>query len=467
MEPTIAQITILTELLKSEEAKVLHLPYTQAFERIYTEFKRIASVDLRRHEFWELILRVRSSHTAREEPAAARPGESAGAPTPDAAPAGVGGPNAHWAGTQGSLFPDDPPASPPSDFTAAWQSDPDETLNKKRQQLLADVARSEFGDVEQKVAFILQRYPETRESYVTMCIRYWQRFNADVLERWKLMNLDFMFELDRFETIGRVRREIQNKLQLFRGLELTPQYRLLYQKNLQEYLAAHRGVIPEVRFYLDETGNEGNKAYTGVAGICTMNWRQYEMHAAALAQWRSAQGPEPIHFVEIGSERTARAMSLLKELERRRSGLLFLGYAFRTQAPTREAMFSLFAQLVVDSLHRLKLLGSLNEPRLLRVIKETEPGFDSIYLEKLNKHLTELVAFDFPSQFVVQPVETVVKGREVLLECADLIAGGMQRRALFKGQNPKDVLAEAVFNVAGFEDASDDGVVFKVYPAGA
>jgi len=374
----------------------------------------------------------------------------------------------HIPDAQGLLFgPDDPSESPQADFTAAWQPGLEEALNKKRQQLLAAIARSEFGDVEQKVAFILQRFPETRESYVGLCIRYWQRFNAEVLERWNLANLDFLFELDRLETIGRVRREIQNRLQLFRGLEATAQYRLLYQKNLQEYLAAHKGVIPEVRFYLDETGNEGNKAYTGVAGVCAMNWRQYEMHAAALAQWRRTQGPEPIHFVEIGSDRTARAMGLLKELEQRRSGLLFMGYAFRTQGPTREAMFSLFAQLVMDSLHRLKHLGSLNEPRLLRLVKETEPGFDSMYLEKLNKHLTELVGLDFPSQFVVQPVEAVVKGREVLLECADLIAGGMQRRALLKGHNPKDVLAEAVFNVTGFEDPSDDGVIFKVYPAGS
>jgi hypothetical protein len=39
----------------------------------------------------------------------------------------------------------------------------------------------------------------------------------------------------------------------------------------------------------------------------------------------------------------------------------------------------------------------------------------------------------------------------------------MQRRALSKGRNPKDRLAEAVINVTGFEDSADNGAVFKYY----
>src|SRR6185369_7011068 len=118
---------------------------------------------------------------------------------------------------------------------------------------------------------------------------YWKRFQSDILERWDPLELEVLFELDKMERFGRSKRFIQNELQLFRGLEDTAQYRILFQRQLQEYLAAHRGVIPEVRFYLDETGNEANKAFTGVAGVCVMNWKQYEMHASALSEWRRKQ----------------------------------------------------------------------------------------------------------------------------------------------------------------------------------
>ena len=82
----------------------------------------------------------------------------------------------------------------------------------------------------------------------------------------------------------------------------------------------------------------------------------------------------------------------------------------------------------------------------------------------MQKQLEDLVAIEFPDQVFVHPIECVTKGREVFLECADLIAGGMQRRTLYKGRNPKDKVAETVFNVTGFEDAMDSGAVYNFFP---
>jgi hypothetical protein len=81
----------------------------------------------------------------------------------------------------------------------------------------------------------------------------------------------------------------------------------------------------------------------------------------------------------------------------------------------------------------------------------------------MTKQLSEVVALEFPGTMTVLPVEAVTKGRTVFLECADLIAGGMQRRALYNGRNPKDRLAEAVINVTGFEDGAEAGTIFKHY----
>ena len=247
-------------------------------------------------------------------------------------------------------------------------------------------------------------------------------------------------------------------------MEETKQYKLRYQKDLQQYVESHRNVVPEIHFYLDETGNEGDKAYIGIAGVCVMNWQQYEKHAAALTQWRDQQGPEPIHFVKMGSAQIPRAMSFLRQCHDRRGGLLYVGYSLRARGSTREAIFTLIAQLVKDSMIYLREQGSLDSPRILRVFKEADPAFDNLYLERLTKYLTDLVDLECPDLLIVEPVEAIPKGRNVLLECADLVAGGMQRRALQKGSNPKDVLAEAIFNLTGFEDSTDKGAIFRMYP---
>jgi hypothetical protein len=451
---------LIARLIGNEGVEIVHLPYTAAFDRIYSAFLAQCSVPLDKHEFWERILRIQSAGAplnVSDVTSAERSISSSSTASQAQGPSETF-PSSLFAGVEHQ-------PSAEEVFAPAWQPEPKLDVRERRERVLADIANSRLGTIEQKVAYLLQHFPETRESDVTLCIRYWERFQADVLARWRPLELKILHELEKLTSIVRSRALIQNTLGLFRGLEDTKQFRMLYQRDWSEYLAARQGVIPEIRFYLDETGNEGEKAYTGLGGICVMNWKHFEMYAAALAQWRRDQNwPETIHFKETGSNRIDRAVQLLGQLQKRRSGLVFLGYALSGRGSTRDAIFSLFAQLVVDSLRYIKASGSLREIQSLRVIKEADPGFDSLYLAKLDKHLTELIALEFPDQLIVQPTETVTKGQHVLLECADLIAGGMQRRALFKGYKPKDTLAEAVVNVTGFEDPKSEGALFRWYP---
>ncbi|HYE20005.1 MAG TPA: hypothetical protein VEA69_16265 [Tepidisphaeraceae bacterium] len=166
-----------------------------------------------------------------------------------------------------------------------------------------------------------------------------------------------------------------------------------------------------MRFYLDETGLEGGKAFLGIGGVCVINWQQYEKHGAALAQWRREQNwPEPIHFVEMGSDRVDRAVGLLAELDKRRGGLLFLGYVLNSRGFSHADLFSLFIQLVIDSLRALRDAKCLEEPRAVRIIKEAETGIDTMYLDKMHKPLSDLIAVEFPGRLLLHPIEPVVKG---------------------------------------------------------
>ena len=135
-----------------------------------------------------------------------------------------------------------------------------------------------------------------------------------------------------------------------------------------------------------------------------------------------------------------------------RSGLLFLGYALPSRGATHPALVDLFIQLVVDSLKRARELGCLNTARSATFVKEADEGFDRIHLPNIETFLAQQLAREFPDLVYLGKVKAIPKGREPFLECADLIAGAMQRRALWGRQKPKDELAEAVMNVVGFED---------------
>jgi hypothetical protein len=453
---------LLLDLARNEGPDVLHLPYTADFEAVCKQINPSATTaDM--HRFWEKLLDFRSAKSLSVDstalPATVPVTNSKASPTV----ASVARATRAVEKTL-PLFP----AEDSIDELQPWTGPPAKALTdpqaERRQKMLAEIADSRLATREQRVAYILQRFPETRDSDTALCIRYWKKFQSDVIERWHPLELEVLFELDRIESIGRVRRMIQNELGLFRSLDDTRRAREALQAELYQYLAAHRDSLPEIRFYLDETGNEGDKSYTGIAGICIINWKQFEKHHAALEQWRQTQGwPETIHFSETGPDKVDRAVSLLKQLQSRRAGILFLGYSLNSRGRTHEDLFSLFIQLVVDSLKYLRECKCLTENCSVRVIKEADSGFDNLFLHKMTKQLGEAIALEFPGQLAVLPVESITKGRTVFLECADLIAGGMQRRALGKGRNPKDRLAEAIINVTGFEDSSDPGTLFKHY----
>lgn len=458
---------LLLDLARDEGQDVKHLPYTAAFETLCRQFNPSATIE-EKHRIWERLLSEADSPAAKPSPPAevapASPAQLVAPPPASSAP------NPRVPQAARLLFPIDEPSSQqlitdlqPWSAPAEQDLPPDEA--KRRQKMLADIADSHLANSEQKVAHILQKFPETRDSDTALCIRYWTMFQAKVLEQWQPLELEVLYELDRMETIGRTRRMIQNDLGLFRGVEDIRRARNAKQMEIYEYLAAHRNSLPEIRFFLDETGNEGDKAYTGVAGVCVMNWKQFEKHHAALELWRAKQGwPETIHFSETGTDKLDRAVTLLQQLRSRRSGVLFLGYSMASRGRTQDVLISLFIQLVVDSLRYLDNCKCLSENRSVRIIKEADPGLDALHLEPMTKKLGDIVAQEFPGRLTVLPIQPVPKGRTVLLECADLIAGGMQRRALYKGRNPKDRLAEAVVNVTGFEDHADTGAVFKYFP---
>jgi hypothetical protein len=458
---------MLFDLARNEGQDVVHLAYSSEFEAVCQKIKPAATTE-DKHRLWEKLLQQVEVNTSQDETAVPASVASVDSriPTSPLPPSRISPRVIRAPEESGLLFQVQEPIPELQPWSAPRELELPREQSERRQKMLADIANSYLANREQRVAHILQRFPETRDSDTALCIRYWKMFQPDVLERWMPLELEVLFELDRIETLGRVRRIIQNELRLFRGVEDTRRAREAIQAEFYEYIAAHRDSLPEVRFYLDETGNEGEKTYTGIAGLCVINWRQFDKHHAALEQWRSQQGwPETIHFSETGADKVDRAVSLLKQLQSRRSGVLFLGYSLASRGRTHEDLFSLFIQLVVDSLKYLRECKCLTENRSIRVIKEADTGFDTLFLDKMTKRLSEAVALEFPGELTVMPVEAVTKGRSVMLECADLIAGGMQRRALAKGRNPKDRLAEAVINVTGFEDSADPGTIFKYHPA--
>ena len=339
------------------------------------------------------------------------------------------------------------------------------SAERERETLLAALANSEYGTVEQKVASILQRYPETRNSHTRLAIQYWVVFHGQELAEWDRLSLDVLLEVENFESIERAARNIQNTLKLWSGEERYKTFRDSRQMQFHQYFAEQRKGDPEIRLYLDETGTDQKSGYMAVAGICAAEWRQYERYHAALRQWREQlNSPGTLHAAEITGDNSLQ-LALLSELNKRKGGLLFIAHAMRTRAMTHRDLESLYVQLALDTLRSLDSNGCLQEPKALLIVKEADQGFDNVYLKSMESDLQGALAADFLNRVYLKGIVPVPKGREVMLEAADQIAHALHRRALYAGPHPKDQVAEAAMNVTGLEDPREKGIVFKLWPS--
>ena len=266
--------------------------------------------------------------------------------------------------------------------------------------------------------------------------------------------------MEKFETIERAARNIQNTLKLWPSSDYYKALREDNQLCFHQIFAQQRKSGPEIRIYLDETGTHKNSGLLAVAGICIIDWRQYEIYHAALSQWRSKLGhPETLHAKDISNDIT-HYKKLLDQLDKHKGGLLFVAHVIEERAFTHIALESLFFQIVIDTIRKLGESGCLIESKALTVFKEADDGFDKMYLGKLRNEIEGALASEFPDLVYLKDILPIPKGREILLEASDLIAHSIQRRKI-RGKDPKDILAEGAMNVTGLEDPRDNGIVFK------
>lgn len=343
----------------------------------------------------------------------------------------------------------------------------DDATRRRRESLLEALDKSRFAALDERVGLVLRDFPETRDSDTELVLRYWQRFEADALRAWSpSRSLDVLHDLERVDSITRARRRIQNDLHLFEPTEWTKAQRQENQREFLEYLSYRREGDPEVRFYLDETGSHGGE-FVGVGGLCIIDWPTFEPHHSAMQRWRQEQGwDEMFHFADLRDDDMGKYIALLRQLLARKASLLFVAHVLPARAVKHETLFNLFIHLVLDSLDKVARLGCLQQPRAVRVIKEQDSGFDLKKLGRLDELLAQQIVHDFPERAYLRSLDSVPKGSDVLLECADLIASAVRRRLLYDTNQAKDAVSAAVMKETGLDYAPNAGTVFKVHGLG-
>ena len=87
-------------------------------------------------------------------------------------------------------------------------------IEAERQSLLNTISSSSVNTLREKVAWVLNHYPDTRDSDITLYLRFWENFESEIYSGGPLNPPDF-YKLTRPVSLTRERARIQNQFKLF------------------------------------------------------------------------------------------------------------------------------------------------------------------------------------------------------------------------------------------------------------
>src|SRR5689334_2303114 len=84
-----------------------------------------------------------------------------------------------------------------------------EKIERQRLSLLNAIAASRLDTMQEKVAWILNHHPETRDSDIELQLWYWRQFESDLIDDGFIAVKNY-YRLTRLTSIARERARVQN-----------------------------------------------------------------------------------------------------------------------------------------------------------------------------------------------------------------------------------------------------------------
>ncbi|HTK72551.1 MAG TPA: hypothetical protein VL331_08655 [Croceibacterium sp.] len=135
---------------------------------------------------------------------------------------------------------------------------------RMRERLLNDVAASVADDLRGKVAYVLNHYPDTRDSDTVLLIRLWSTFHPDYVAG-RSVSFDDLAKLPSAQSVSRWRAKIQNEYRLYQASDAVAEYRRSLRKDKKDEMVLAKPGPPLISIYSDESGKAERYLVVGSA----------------------------------------------------------------------------------------------------------------------------------------------------------------------------------------------------------
>jgi len=360
----------------------------------------------------------------------------------------------------------DPEAQPQLELDYSQDSEKEARLNEERTKLLRSVAAAKLDTLQEKVAWILNHYPNTRDSDITLLLTYWSHFDSEIYNG-QYIRPDDLYRLTRPASLQRARAKIQNTYKLFQASPEVRRKRGKLEESEKEKAVEQQPAYPIFAVYADESGKTDD--YLVVGSIWFLHAPETATLVLEIEEWKKRRSFEgELHFKRINQSKLPLYKEVADILAAKSSTISFKTISVERKGIARanDALIDLYYLLLLYGAEHEHRTGRGVLPRGLQLWKDAEePGFDKLLLENVHDRIVQAGRSRFENKLQADQFEAVDSKELTLIQLADLFTSSVSRvlNATGERKSQKDEFAAYLLGAAGMPNGpSEEKVVGDV-----
>lgn len=335
----------------------------------------------------------------------------------------------------------------------------EEQTELERDALLDSVAAAKLDGLQERVAWILNRYPNSPDSDVGLMLRLWEEFHPDVAGGGSIAKED-LYRLPRLTSITRSRATIQNKYKLFQASPQVRQARGQLSEEEKAKAVAQQLAVPAFDVYADESGKTAK--YLIVGSVWCLHPPELLQFRKDMEKWRESRGfHDELHFKTISESNLHHYRVFADELVTRNAVFSFKALTVERAGvkSVDDALREMFFHLLVRGVEHEHATGRAPLPRSLMLWKDREEiGRDKLFLAALKERMLSVSGTRFGGNLYLDEFVSTDSAGKLLIQVADLYTSSINRvlNAEGKRTGAKDQLADYLLNALGLPKGPQD-----------
>lgn len=333
---------------------------------------------------------------------------------------------------------------------------------KQRTALLEALAGGHTDTLEHRVGIVLNRFPETRDSDISLMLRYWEIYEG--YDGGAILPEE-LYQRARMMSLTRSRARIQNTYRLFQASpEIRKRRGKLSEEEYEKALeAAERH--PGLAVLVDESGKSGG-AHLIVAAVWFGDPEEFFSVTRLLGEWRAKTGfDKELHFKEIDDSAEPMYREAIEVVLQGAASVSFKAVSVPRDGVKRidDALEELTYQLLRRGVQHEHDTGRAALPRSVQLWKDQESlGADKLILARLRDRLQQAGKVELDGQLTTDEFESVDSAKSDLMQIADLFAGALNRRlnGAPGGTHAKDRFSKYLLERVGMPEGPADELEF-------